>query len=64
LRTTLIPLVVEVGVQTGAALAGSIAKRVEKAKRAPIARIEALFNMLRVYYLARNFNLIQANCFA
>jgi hypothetical protein len=63
LSTTDDPLVVDVGVQ-GAAMAGSTKTNVEKAKRAPINVIEALFSMLRVYCLARNFNLIQANCFA
>jgi hypothetical protein len=63
LRTVVVPLVVDVGVH-GAATAGSIKTNDEKAKRAPINKIEALFSILRVYCLARNFNLIQANCFA
>jgi hypothetical protein len=63
LSTTEDPLVVDVGVH-GAATAGSMKTNDEKAKRAPISAIEALFSILRVYYLARNFNLIQANRFA
>jgi hypothetical protein len=47
LRTVFIPFVLVTGAHVGAALAGSMAKSVEKAKRAPIARIEALFIILR-----------------
>jgi hypothetical protein len=62
-RTTFIPLEELVGLQAGAATAGSMKTIDEKAKRVPIARIETLFSILRFYYLARNFDLIQANCF-